>query len=767
MSTLQVANVQFETTGTNRIEYTGNNVIRVRANGGFQLPFGTTAQRAAGETGLMRYNTDTGLVESWGGSGTWDALPTGPVFNVAYGVANAAYTTANNSYSFGNTVYAAVNSAFAVINAAFTAQNTDYTSSNAAYVVANAAFGKANTALQNTSGTFAGNLAVTGTIKNDDYGLTQSGVSDGYWFNSISTRYTGVYSSDGGLTFRIANDDGAMKLANTRYLGIGTSSPSYRLHVNGTGYASSDFRAPIFYDSDNTGYYVDAAGTTILNNISAATLSISTGTAGPFVYLKQAGGTYGVTAANSAIVLTTDNASGNPVLATELQGSVTGYLNATGAAFFPIYYDYNNTGYYVDPASTSYINTLSLATGTVTGLTGTSGSSFVTAGGSSENQLGVNFSGQYMAYMFNNASGWGLYSQSGGIILYYERAGSRVLLNGPYTEANGSLRAPVFYDSNDTGWYTDPAGTSVLNYSNLYSLNLNRSGSARSGISWYASSYASWNTYMSPAGATGSGPYAYLTAPSGTYVTSWALRNVIEAAAGYGWTWETNANNGSTPTIRAELRYDGLFYAPYFWSSSDTRGPIFYDQNDTAYYCDPNSTTRLNNATFVGTGGRTLLATLTASNSATLATTALAGYRYIEVLFSNIVPVTTSVDIYIQWYASGAYQTSGYQNYIAIFNTGGSQGYNATTAVILGAGGRVSNTAGSGYCGRVLLFNANQGTGYKQFIVDTGGLDSTTNYSNRTWGQGNLNVTAAITGFQFYASSGNISTGTIQVWGWN
>ena len=64
MSTLQVANVHFETTGANRIEYTGNNIIRVQANGGFQLPAGTTAQRPTGAlNSVLRFNTDTGFLE--------------------------------------------------------------------------------------------------------------------------------------------------------------------------------------------------------------------------------------------------------------------------------------------------------------------------------------------------------------------------------------------------------------------------------------------------------------------------------------------------------------------------------------------------------------------------------------------------------------------------------------------------------------------------------------------------------------------------------
>ena len=44
-------------------------------------------------------------------------------------------------------------------------------------------------------------------------------------------------------------------------MGIGNDSASYRLHVHGTGYATSDFRAPILYDSNDTGYYLDLNGT--------------------------------------------------------------------------------------------------------------------------------------------------------------------------------------------------------------------------------------------------------------------------------------------------------------------------------------------------------------------------------------------------------------------------------------------------------------------------------------------------------------------------
>ena len=49
--------------------------------------------------------------------------------------------------------------------------------------------------------------------------------------------------------------------------GPNTADGSY-LTVYGPGYATGNFRAPIFYDSDNTAYYVDPASTSRLNNIN-------------------------------------------------------------------------------------------------------------------------------------------------------------------------------------------------------------------------------------------------------------------------------------------------------------------------------------------------------------------------------------------------------------------------------------------------------------------------------------------------------------------
>jgi len=51
------------------------------------------------------------------------------------------------------------------------------------------------------------------------------------------------------------------------------ANPSYRMHVQGTGYASSDFRAPVFYDSDDTAWYTNPAGTSRMRNIDVCSVA--------------------------------------------------------------------------------------------------------------------------------------------------------------------------------------------------------------------------------------------------------------------------------------------------------------------------------------------------------------------------------------------------------------------------------------------------------------------------------------------------------------
>jgi hypothetical protein len=126
--------------------------------------------------------------------------------------------------------------------------------------VANAAFGRANTALANTSGVwFGGNLSVSGTFgigTSTAYG--KFNVVGGRSFqianNEVYALGLGYHSSTGGyyylgasnsatpdLIFSQVGGSERMRLTNDGNLGIGTATPSYKLHVNGTtGFSNGD-----------------------------------------------------------------------------------------------------------------------------------------------------------------------------------------------------------------------------------------------------------------------------------------------------------------------------------------------------------------------------------------------------------------------------------------------------------------------------------------------------------------------------------------------
>ena len=94
MSIISVANIHFETTGTNRVNYTGNNVIRISSNA-IQMPVGTTGARPSIEAGLIRYNSDLGLFE--GANATaWGSIGGVVDFATANGWANTVATAGNN-----------------------------------------------------------------------------------------------------------------------------------------------------------------------------------------------------------------------------------------------------------------------------------------------------------------------------------------------------------------------------------------------------------------------------------------------------------------------------------------------------------------------------------------------------------------------------------------------------------------------------------------------------------------------------------------------
>lgn len=168
--------------------------------------------------------------------------------------------------------------------------------------------------------------------------------------------------------------------------------------------------------------------------------------------------------------------------------------------------------------------------------------------------------------------------------------------------------------------------------------------------------------------------------------------------------------------------------------------------------------------------GGVLLRTVTASNSASIQDTSSisASYRYYDIVFENIVPVTNGVALYLQVYSGGAYQNTNYKGVGFSANQNGSAVNTITTAIDLCQGTRISNSATDGVTGTVTIFNPNNTSSYKRVVGNLGFYDSTVSNdaivsSTGSWRGG----TGAVTGFQVYFSSGNISTGSIRIYGRN
>jgi hypothetical protein len=149
-----------------------------------------------------------------------------------------------------------------------------------------------------------------------------------------------------------------------------------------------------------------------------------------------------------------------------------------GSMYAGRYYDSNNTGYYSDQASTSNYNTIQI-NGTVRfmnyglGVTGTYTStrlqtifnmddqySINSAGTSTQNAYGVYWSHPNAGSLggANNLSDHGM--------LIINNGSWRAAI-GPRIVCRDDMRATLFYDRNNTGYYTDPASTS-----NLYRINV-------------------------------------------------------------------------------------------------------------------------------------------------------------------------------------------------------------------------------------------------------------------------------------------------------
>lgn len=164
--------------------------------------------------------------------------------------------------------------------------------------------------------------------------------------------------------------------------------------------------------------------------------------------------------------------------------------------------------------------------------------------------------------------------------------------------------------------------------------------------------------------------------------------------------------------------------------------------------------------------GRKLLNTLTAAASATLSDTTsfTSTFSDYELVFDNLLPATNAVTLQLQVNTGGGVQSTVYV--ATSFNGDAAYGtVQFTNCIPCSENGNAINTAGPGVSGRITAFKFNTGgTLATQWRGDFVHLISATRMGFCS-GVGYWNSTTALTGVTISFSAGNITSGTVKIYG--
>ena len=190
--------------------------------------------------------------------------------------------------------------------------------------------------------------------------------------------------------------------------------------------------------------------------------------------------------------------------------------------------------------------------------------------------------------MYSYNFGGGYYVDATSYYFRSSTSSNWMTISGGTVEASGDFRAPIFYDSANTGYYLDPNSTSnivTLYASTLYGSDVYTNGgwfrnhSNNNGIYW---NNTGW--HLMPENT------ADFRIHSGNNSESALRIETNGTTRGYVYANSSNEigflNNGRSWRLRV---YSGGAVESY----GDFRAPIFYDSQDTTYYFDGNSTTSL------------------------------------------------------------------------------------------------------------------------------------------------------------------------------
>jgi hypothetical protein len=403
--------------------------------------------------------------------------------------------------------------------------------------------------------------------------------------------------------------------ANTGHAHIYTDRSNFYFNkqiqvLGGSLINQNDIRSKIFYDKDDTGYYADPASTSVFNIINANTfngtlngnitgqaraLKIEGFGSSEFTFYQNSGAFEGFSGWHNYLISNHGNGSNyyNTMIAMPFWGppkysrresnvyrgpydfwtserTIVSSYNIDA----PQFRDYSNTGYYVDPASTSNLYNLQLTGPKHTYL-------YISPGNGYEAMVRFNGGSGSTWYVGSRTTTQLLGSQD-AFHVYSQTRGRTVsgTDNSGNTYSYGSSRAPIFYDLDDTGYYFDGASTSK----------------------WSQSNQNGWHTFNNYGlGVTGtySASRLQLVFAMGSAYRPNSGGTSTQTMYGIGWSHPNAGSLGGANNLTDHgllIINNGGFKAALSNSLvviSEVRGTLFRDYNSTGYYVDPASTSRL------------------------------------------------------------------------------------------------------------------------------------------------------------------------------
>lgn len=451
-----------------------------------------------------------------------------------------------------------------------------------------------------SGGTISGNLNVwSGILSLHRINFTDtsgSQASDPYsvrWISESSARGAGL----SWLEFQLNDDSNEeIRIYGNSCAGYGCGAISDNLYHRfradgyawhaGTAEAGADFRAPIFYDSTTTSYYLDIASTSRLGGGGDGDV-IQMLNASYNAWLMIGGWTTDTTHARLRV------SNGN-IHMDSRGGGYDIYLNWYTNR--PVYfggnqqvggtiYDYTNNAYYLKPSSFSYFNQLGIADWQyIGGQTSNGQSNYQWEGATYRNpgdwtarlivrrdnaSTGINGAMPSLVLFNNNGSdqttvsmvfatnecssgsnsvnlagiiakkeasgtcgGWSPGSLTFFVKDYGTRRDALYLDTSGYVSTPYSFRAPIFYDSDNTAYYGNFASTSVMN---SITFGTSTTGATLSGNSDWGVRFSNSTGYIQLGPANGS--YAHIYTDRGSFYFNvndlYANGNLVLTAANY------------------------------------------------------------------------------------------------------------------------------------------------------------------------------------------------------------------------------------------